>query len=87
MKKIGRGTSYRTALLNNLRKSLLTHKKIQTTRSRGKQLVKDVSQGENVHLSMTNAPRRRGDNAPQVIVEIIENTKKQHDTPNKTKTD
>jgi ribosomal protein L17 len=86
MKKIGRGASYRKALLQNLENSLLSHKKIRTTKSRGKILVDRISRIKDLLFSVSTTSRRRGDNAPQTIIELIEKNKEKHDIPNKTKT-
>jgi ribosomal protein L17 len=86
MKKIGRGASYQKALLLNLEQSLLSHKKIRTTYSRGKRLIARISGKKDIVLSVSNAPRRRGDNAPQTIIELVEKKMEKHDVPNKTKT-
>ncbi|MCR4263440.1 MAG: hypothetical protein NUV98_01845 [Candidatus Roizmanbacteria bacterium] len=78
MRKIGRGTSYRAALADNLVKSLLTYKKIQTTRTRGKQLVEYVRKELKKNVTIQRAPARRGDNSPQVTLEINELEKEKH---------
>lgn len=74
MKKIGRGTAYKKALLNNLISSLNIHKKIQTTKTRGNKLVSYFASKKGVSISLKPQSRRRGDNAQIVSVEILENT-------------
>lgn len=89
MKKTGRGTAYRSALSENLVKNLLEHKKIQTTRSRGKLIAQQVRKELKKKITMTPAPSRRGDNSPQVIIEIIDLVKGERNAADqhKAKTD
>lgn len=80
---IGRGRDYQKALRENLVKSLELHKKITTTRRRA-YMLKSLRLGRD--LVLTPLASRRGDNAPQVLVELVEATKKQDaNTTNKTK--
>ena len=72
MKKSGRGASYRKALISNLVEHLLAHKKIETTRTRGKNLMQTVSRMADVSAAMKTLGRRRGDNAPLVEVSIVD---------------
>ena len=72
MKKTGRGTSYKKALLTNLTTHLRSYKKITTTRTRAKKLAEHVFKKHTIAVTLKPAPNRRGDNAPQTTVEIIE---------------
>ena len=86
MKKIGRGASYRAALTENLVKNLLVYKKIQTTRSKGKHIVEHVLKVRRKQVTIQPAPARRGDNAPQVTLEISDLTKEKRDAAHQHKT-
>lgn len=79
---IGRGRDYQKALRENLVKSLEKHKKITTTRRRA-YLLKSLRLGRDMIL--TPLASRRGDNAPQVLVELVEAKKENANTTNKTK--
>ncbi len=76
MKISGRGASYKKALSQNLIKNLFAHKKIETTRTRGKHIVKKLAGNADVSVVMKPVGRRRGDNAPMVEVSVVDPTKK-----------
>lgn len=65
---------YRKALFRNLLKALLTKKKIQTTEARAKVLRTFVQQ-KNGATRIVKLGRRKGDNAPMVLVELLEEEK------------
>lgn len=79
---IGRGRDYQKALRLNLVRSLEIHKRITTTRRRAR-MLKSLRLGKD--LILTPLESRRGDNAPQVLVELVQPKKQDANTTNKTK--
>lgn len=68
-KKKGRGRDYKKALLTNLVKSLVSLGKITTTKAKAKKLKPKLLKRHGGVVRMVNVKKRRGDNAPQVLLE------------------
>ena len=88
MKTIGRGRDYQKALVNNLITNLFRFHRITTTRARAKLLQKIAEKRIGSTVRLTNAGNRRGDSAPQIIVELVNKlvTKKEDVRENETNT-
>jgi ribosomal protein L17 len=86
MKTVGRGRDYQKALKENLIRSLAKNKRITTTRTRARILQTLAGKRFGQVLTMTPLSTRRGDNAPQVMVELASKVEEKHeDTTNKNK--
>lgn len=85
MKKIGRGRAYRQALLMNLLRSLVKHRKITTTAVKAKKIKQEILKKHGGLVKTFRLTERRGDNASQV--RVVWESKKEAKENDKDKTD
>ncbi len=71
-KTLGRDRDYKKALVQNLVRSLEVNKKITTTRARARLLKSLTGTKLTGNVVLTPVEARRGDNAPQVVVELVQ---------------
>ncbi|MBI4130766.1 hypothetical protein HY468_05590 [Candidatus Roizmanbacteria bacterium] len=75
MRKTGRGSAYRKALVKNLIRTLNTQKKLTTSKAKAEQIMRLAQKGGRV-ISVQTLGTQRGDMSKQVLLQLREEKEK-----------